>query len=892
MITINQIREKFLNFFKSKGSTIVASDSLVPKNDPTVLFTTAGMQQFKRQFLGNIDEYSKAATSQKCLRTDDLDEVGKTDFHHTFFEMLGNFSFGDYFKKEAISWAWEFLTKEMGISPDKLWVSVYKDDSEAYDIWMNDIKISKNRIVKLGDKSNFWPSDAKKNGPNGPCGPCSEIFFDYGENANCTSKKCDPDCDCGRFSEIWNLVFTQFNRKDGGELEPLPNKNIDTGMGLERLASVVQGKRNNFDTDVFEPILTAIEKKITKGALEIPLKEKRIIADHIRAIVFGINDGVIPSNKERGSVMKRLITDSTNIVLNCGVNEPTIYKLVPSVIKAMGKPYPELKKKEKDIKELIKGAEEAFILVRNQRIPELEKKIKECGPFEKIVDIAETAKKLGELIFIYRDTYGLPLMTIKEIVEDQLPKNKRNIVNDAIEIYENKMKKQQEQSRASSKMAGDVFVDANLNLDVPKTQFDGHQQQATKNKILALIMNGEQVNSVKKSDKVCIVLDKTPFYAESGGQIADTGYIKTDKAKIIITNTTKMDDIFIHEGVVEEGTIKVNDTVSAEIDVERRLSIMRNHTATHLLQTALREVLGTHVQQQGSFVAEDRLRFDFTHPKALTKDQISQIEDVVNTYVRKCSEVKKVEMTIEEAKKSGALAFFQEKYGNTVRIVSIEEYSKEFCGGTHLDYTGQIGLFKILGESAIAQGIRRIEATTGRFAYEYTKDLEKKLETIASAMKAPVSEVVERVNIQTKKLKVLEKELDKLQLDKIKGNIDNLIKSSNSIGKVKIITHLFKNVDIKVLRQVSDLIKQKEKSCVSVLASEYEGDAYILISVTDDLIKKDIKANTIIQEVAPIIEGSGGGRPQLAQAGSKNCSKLSKAIEKAKDLITKQLNAI
>jgi len=571
MMTTNEIRKKFLAFFESKGHTVVASDSVVPKDDPTVLFTTAGMQQFKRQFLGNIDNYTKAATSQKCIRTDDLDQVGETAFHHTFFEMLGNFSFGDYFKKEAINWAWEFLTKEVNIPSKKLWVSVYKDDEEAEKIWLEDIKIPTDRLVKLGDKSNFWPSDAKASGPNGPCGPCSEIFYDYGENASCTNANCNPDCDCGRFSEVWNLVFTQFNRKEGGILEHLPNCNIDTGMGLERLAAVVQGKTNNFETDLFAPILEFIDKEAEQENIRLDKKQRFVIADHIRAIVFAIGDGVIPSNKERGFVVKRLITDVSDMILQ-KKGKSFVHKLVPAVVDAMKEAYPELIKRMNETASYIKKVEEDYLKVFETRIPELRARTKAI--FEVDMSKEKQLEQLGTEWFTFRDRYGLTMPTIVATSTGIVSLDM--VDTETAKIHTEKLfKKQREQSRAGSKMAGDVFTNTELDLNVPKTAFLGHDNSETKSKIIKLFRENKSVDQICPGESIQIVLDQTPFYAESGGQIGDTGIIRGENGKVRIDDTAKVGDVFLHIGVVEEGILSINDTVDACINQDRRLSIMR-----------------------------------------------------------------------------------------------------------------------------------------------------------------------------------------------------------------------------------------------------------------------------------------------------------------------------
>ena len=613
-MTTNEIRAKFLNFFKSKGHSIIASDSLVPKDDPTVLFTTAGMQQFKPQFLGHMDGFTRAATCQKCLRTDDLDVVGKTDFHHTFFEMLGNFSFGDYFKKEAIHWAWEFLTGELKLPKEKLWVSVYQEDAEAYGIWANEIKVPKERIVKLGDKSNFWPSNAKLNGPNGPCGPCSEIFYEYPLNPECPNgKDCNPDCSCGRFSEVWNLVFTQFNRKDGGVLEPLPTKNIDTGMGLERLAAVVQGKKSNYETDNFVAILKVIKDTFAADKVKATESEYRIIADHMRAVTVGIADGVMPSNEGRGYVMRKLIVDMSDLAIKAGIEKPIVYTFTDIVNERLRDPYPELSGKASEIKEIIKRIEETFIKARREKIPKV------IEHYHSIMNTAAPRSgnigELGSFIFFMRDTEGLTLETIKSVLIEEGISNED--LKETLKIYEKLMKDQQERSRVASKMAGDVFINQDIVLNLPKTEFLGYGQLESDAIVLKVMHD-------KESRVSQIILNRTPFYAEAGGQVGDKGYLTGPEGKMRVEDTRKINDVYIHYGVID-GVIQSGQAVQAIVDESRRRAIMRNHTATHLLQAALREVLGAHIKQQGSLVEEGRFRFDFTHPKGVSPQEMKKL---------------------------------------------------------------------------------------------------------------------------------------------------------------------------------------------------------------------------------------------------------------------------
>jgi len=863
-MTTNEIRAKFLNFFKSKKHSIIASDSLVPKDDPTVLFTTAGMQQFKPQFLGHIDGFTRASTCQKCLRTDDLDVVGKTDFHHTFFEMLGNFSFGDYFKTEAIHWAWEFLTGELKLPQEKLWVSVYNEDTEAYAIWANEIKVPTDRIVKLGDKSNFWPSNARLNGPNGPCGPCSEIFFDYGVNPNCPKgKDCDPDCSCGRFSEVWNLVFTQFNRKDGGILEPLPAKNIDTGMGLERLVAVVQGKKSNYETDNFAAILKVIKDAFAANNAKATESEFRIIADHMRAVTIGIADGVMPSNEGRGYVMRKLIVDMSDLAIRAGIEKPVIHAFVDIVIERLKDPYPELSGKANDIKALIKRIEEAFIKVRRERVPELK---------EQLIANKDNGRSLGEILFLYRDTYGLTLSTMMLIANDT--GIAAFVLNDALKIFEAKMEEQKNRSRSSSKMTGDVYANQDFSLNLPKTEFVGYTETKAEAHVLRILNDQGEITEAHEAQPIKIILDRTPFYAEAGGQVGDSGYLTNTKVKVRVTGTHKANDIYIHSAVIEQGSLKAGDNVQAVIDESRRRSIKRNHTATHLLQAALRETLGTHIKQQGSLVEEGRLRFDFTHPMGIKPEEMKKIENRLEEFIRRSDQVTTEVLALEEAKKKGALAFFAEKYGQTVRVVSIGDYSREFCGGTHVSSTGDIEAMKIVSEGSVAQGIRRVEALTGHVAVD--DFLKKQAQEIAAIE-------------QAQRMKQAEKEKQSIYFDNIKASVDKIIESGENINGANLILRSLENIDITLLRKLSDLLKQKVKSGVFILGAKDAESASMVLSVTDDLVARGIKANELMTQISPLMDGSGGGKPQLAQAGSKQPQKLDGALNQAREIVKARL---
>lgn len=850
----NAIRQQFLDFFKSKQHRIVKSDSLIPE-DGSTLFTTAGMQQFKPQFMGQITDYTRATTSQKCLRTDDLDEVGETDFHHTFFEMLGNFSFGDYFKKEAIMWAWEFLTDVLGIPPNKLWVSVHHEDDEAYQIWLNEINIPAERIVKLGDKDNFWPANARENGPNGPCGPCSEIFYDWGAKPELNNEDDNPGHDQhGRFCEVWNLVFTQYNRQDGGVLEPLPSQNIDTGMGLERLTAVIQGQTNNFNTDLFTPILNAIRDQIP-GLMD---KQQRVMADHLRAICFSIADGIVPSNKEHGSVVKKLIDTCSVIAFYQGFDKPVVYTLVSTVIDLMGRHYPELIENQKVIQDNIKHFETLNLQKIVAKLPLFEEEIQGL-----------TGQGLGELVFVYHDTHGLTL----DIMQRAMKKAGVSFDHKAQQAYEARMIQQKELARASSKMQGDVFAYEQNITDVPKTIFTGYTQLVTESRILKLYTDGQNVDQATQGDQVVVILDKTPFYAESGGQVADTGFITHGEHVLQIVDVQKKNDVFLHTGIVDAGEFHVGDDVTVSVNADRRQAIVKNHTATHLLQAALTQILGEHVKQQGSMVADNRLRFDFTQPKAIKEKQLQEIEALVNDFVTRGEDVHVEELPIEVAKQKGARAYFADKYGDVVRVVSIGDFSIEFCGGTHVQNTADIGAVKVVSQSAVAQGIRRIEAVTGTYVDEYNRQ--------------KAEEEQQRAAQQAQKEQA--KNNMKQRFLTLKDGVDDIIGQADEISGARVVAHVFDDIDLPHLRQLSDLMKQKAPSCVALLGARTDDTGSLIISVTDDLVKKNIKAGDLVKEVAPIMGGQGGGRPQMAQAGSKHPEKINDVIEKAKDIVRGKL---
>ncbi|MDD5731177.1 MAG: alanine--tRNA ligase [Candidatus Omnitrophica bacterium] len=861
-MTADILREKFLAFFKARKHKIVESDSLVPKDDPTVLFTPAGMNQFKKEFMGFDSGFRRAATAQRCLRTDDLDKVGKTSSHHTFFEMLGNFSFGDYFKQEAIAWAWEFLTKELKIDSDKLWVSVYQDDDEAYNIWKDKIGIPENKIVKLGDKDNFWPAEAKTKGPNGPCGPCSEIFYDFGPAVGCGEKVCDPSCSCGRFVEIWNLVFTQFNRKDDGTLEPLPNKNIDTGMGLERLAAVMQGKQNNFETELFQPIIQEIRRSVE---VEInPEDAKKLlyaVADHLRAVVFSIYDGITPSNEGRGYIVRKIIRKSLLHLRSLGINKPFLNTLVGQLAQIMHVPYPDLKERQEDIARVILNEEENFITVLNSSDALVKEKLLQLRSKKQYNESSkEFGEELGTVAFKLYDARGIPL----EIVLRSFERNGLKLYKETEAVFDRLLLEQKNRSRQQSTMKGDVFDIKGLGVKLDDTKFVGYKENSCQAEILEILKDGKE-----------IILDQTPFYAESGGQVGDTGKLINGKNVFEVSNTQKVDNVFLHIGEVKSGSFKKGDKVTAQINVERRANIARNHTATHILQAALREVLGKHVQQQGSLVAEEKFRFDFTHFKGLSEEEISRVEELANNFVSKNQAVSCNEMAFKDAKKEGALAFFEEKYGENVRVISIGDISKELCGGTHLKNIGEIGLIKIISEGSVASGIRRIEGVTAGFAKQFVKEQQEKA--------AEESKKKEKL----KELKEQEKKRSSEMNSRLRDAMPKLMEKGLKINGINVVYSLEPDLDMNALRFLADNLKSELRKSVIALGSQdnEQKRASLVIAVTQDLLSKGLDAGALIRQVAPAIGGSGGGRQDFAQAGGTKPENFTLAFEKLKDII-------
>lgn len=865
----NTLRKIYLDFFARRGHKIVPSSSLVPADDPTLLFTSAGMNQFKKEFLGGASNFKTAVSCQRCLRTDDLDKVGVTSYHHTFFEMLGNFSFGAYFKQEAIEWAWEFLHEELKLSVKVLWVSVYEEDAEAYNIWKNKIGFPEEKIVKLGPKENFWPANAIEDGPNGPCGPCSEIFFDYGENKECPSLDCKPGCPCGRFVEIWNLVFTQYNRREGGTLEPLPNKNIDTGMGLERMASVLQGVKSNFEIDIFKPIIQAV---LIHHPSTINHQLINAIADHIRAITFAIYDGIIPSNTERGYVVRKLIRKAAFHGYTIGIKEPFLYKLAAVVANVFDRVYPDLKDKLSYIGDVILSEEKNFGSTLKSAPSILEREFK------------DSSKGTGLFAFKLYDTYGIPF----EITQGWLEKKGLKI---DIEEFNRCLKEQKERSQKSSVISKSVFAQGALNLGAAKSKFLGYHNTVVKNaKILKIINEGKFIREIEEVQYCQFVLDKTPFYAEGGGQIGDRGSVSRAKNVFCVENTVKYGDVIMHHGKVESGKFKVNDLVSCEVNEDFRQAVARAHTATHLLQASLRKVLGEHIKQSGSLVSEDRLRFDFIHPEKIPLEYLKQIEDLVQENILNKHKVETKLTTFKNAKKLGALAFFGDKYESKVRMVNIGDYSKELCGGTHLANSSEIGLFKIVSESSIAKGVRRIEALTGRLAWNKIKDEQDSLSKIASLLKTPPNEIAFVLEDTFKKTLELEKELERLKFELLKCDIEKLIEKADDVHGVQLITKKYENIEIGLLRKMADLIRAKVSSFALCFAVVKDSRVSLLVVLSNDLVQAGFDAAKIVKEAALLIDGGGGGRQNIAEAGGSNAGGIEAAFTKFREIIKTEVS--
>lgn len=877
----SEIRTKFLEFFRERGHKIVKSDSLVPRKDPTLLFTGAGMNQFKEMFLATATlKFTRAASSQKCLRTLDIGKVGKTASHHTFFEMLGNFSFGDYFKKETIVWAWEFLTQELDLPEEKLLVSIYEDDDEAAEIWMEGIGVPTEKISRLGSGENFWPANAQEDGPNGPCGPCSEIFYDKGPEIGCGRDECGVACDCDRYVEVWNLVFTQYNRRDGGVLEPLQKYNIDTGMGLERITSVIQGTESNFETDLFMPLIertadtlgVKYDKHAEEGA------RLRRIADHARAAAFCVGDGVLPSNEGRGYVLRRIIRRALNDGRVLGASGNFFYKLVPQISEMMGDVYPEVREMRESIVQILVSEEERFRSIIHQGTLLLEDEAKRM--------LAEGRDTLaGEDVFRLYDTYGLPLDMAEDILAG------KNLEIDRAG-FEREMQHQRDRARAAG-ISGIVFAHEKLQGvvdEVGTTEFIGYEKVRSRSTVRAILVGEESVKETGKGTEVTLLLDKTPFYSEAGGQTGDAGKIKGKSFEVEVVDTKRYGDTVLHEGKVVRGKARVGETVTCTVSNERRGAVARSHTATHLLHHVLRETLGRHVKQAGSLVEPDRLRFDLTHPSAITEEQKAVIEDGVNNLVMSDDPVRTREMSMEEALKKGAIALFGEKYGDQVRVVSAGKYSSELCGGTHCRRTGEIGLFRITGEESVAAGVRRIEALTGRRAMAETVVDRSLIAEAGERLGVQKENVLDKIASLAADVKNLRQNVIRLKEYDLKVKADEVFRDRREVNGVTVVSSVLSETDMEGLRKMTDFVRDMAKEPVVTLAgSEMDGKGFFVCTVSDDLVTKGIKARDIVDKAASIIEGGGGGRPNMAQAGGKRGDRIKEAMDAAADVLAVKL---
>ena len=874
MKTTAEIRQSFLDFFHSKGHQVVASSSLVPENDPTLLFTNAGMNQFKDVFLG-LDKraYSRATTAQRCVRAggkhNDLENVGYTARHHTFFEMLGNFSFGDYFKHDAINFAWEYLTSPqwLGLPKEKLWVTVYETDDEAYNIWNKEVGVPVERIIRIGDNKgapyasdNFWAM-----GDTGPCGPCTEIFYDHGEHI-WGGPPGSPEEDGDRYIEIWNVVFMQYNRLADGTMEKLPRPSVDTGMGLERISAVLQHVNSNYDIDIFK-ILIAKTAEIV-GSTDLTNKSLRVIADHIRSCAYLIADGVIPSNEGRGYVLRRIIRRAVRHGHLLGAKEAFFYKLVPTLIEVMADAGKDVKNKQADVERLLRLEEEQFARTLERGLTLLDEALSEV----------EDGILSGEVAFKLYDTYGFPLDLTADVCRE------RNIAIDE-EGFEREMEAQRLRAQAASQFG----VDYNNVVRVEgETKFEGYGESESLAKIIALFYDGKSVEQISAGQSAVVVLENTPFYAESGGQIGDRGYLTAQGVVFNVKDTQKYGRVFGHIGELEQGTLSVGQTLNAVVDSERRNRISLNHSATHLLHAALRQLLGTHVVQKGSLVSDSALRFDFAHPEAISKEQLTDIERLVNQKVRANFLIQTDIMDVEAAKAKGAMALFGEKYADQVRVLTMGDFSIELCGGIHAKRTGDIGLFKIISETAVAAGVRRIEAVTGENAIDWMLNQQHILEQCAELLKSDVNVLTDKIQQLQDKAKKAEKELQGLKEKAAMRAGSDLVKSAIKINGVSIIAHQFNGIETKSLRVMVDDLKNQLGSGIIVFTSILDEKVNLVVGVTSDLTAK-VKAGELVNLMAQQVGGKGGGRSDMAMAGGSRPENAAQAIKAAQDWLNENL---
>ena len=869
---LHEIRKEFLEFFQSKDHLILKSFPLIPKQDKSLLLIGAGMAPMKKYFTGELTPPKKrVSTCQKCIRTGDIENVGLTDRHATFFEMLGNFSFGDYFKHEAISWAWEFLTENLEISKDKLWVTVFYEDEEAYKIWRDEIHVPEERIVKMGKEDNFWELEV------GPSGPCSEIYVDRGKEYGCGDPDCKPGCECDRFIEVWNLVFTQFDKNEKGVYHPLAHPNIDTGMGLERIATVLQNTNNIFEIDAIKNIIEKIEelsnyKYQTDEKKDISV---RVITDHARAMTFLISDTVRPSNEGRGYVLRRLIRRAARHGRLLGIKRAFLSEIADLIIDSWSVEYNDLVENREKIKEVIRIEEEKFLETIDQGMNIL-------GSYLEELDKENKKILPGDKAFKLYDTYGFPIDLTIEILEDQGYEVDRSGFDENMEEQRRRARESREHDQVgwTSKESEHYYEDLN-------SEFTGYSDDESDSKIVRIVLDGEIVDSACEGDRAIFVLDKTPFYGEGGGQVGDIGTISSDNFEVEIIDTKKTSKgIVLMVGDVTEGIAKVDSNVHAKIDSKRRNNIRRNHSVTHLLHKALKEVLGTHVNQAGSLVRDDYMRFDFTHFEAISSEDLKKIEEIVNEEIYKALPVDTIITNPEEAAKLGAVGLFEEKYGDIVRVVKMGDFSIELCGGTHVKNTSEIGMFKILQEGGISSGVRRVECITGPAVYKYLNENLAQIDRISKLVKANKSEIEHKIETTQTELKEAQKEIESIKKDKAKSEIDNVLDSKFEIDEGFGLVYKFENMDVATLRDLADSVKDKLGKAVVVFATINEGKLNFVAAASNEISKK-YNAGNIVREVAKICGGSGGGRPAMATAGASDLTKVDEALDFAKELLTK-----
>ena len=889
-MTTDEIRSRFLEFFRKRDHRIIASDSLIPHNDRTLLFTGAGMNQFKEQFLGpRAADFTRAATCQKCLRTADIDNVGVTRWHMTFFEMLGNFSFGDYFKREACQWAWQFMLEEMGQDAERLHITIFEDDEETFEIWNRIVGVPEDRIWRFGEKENYWPESAPSKGPNGPCGPCTEVLIDTNPKG---PEDRTPENDSQRFVEVWNLVLQQFDRQEGGRLVPLPSRNIDTGMGLERMAAIMQGKPTNMDIDVMLPIVEAAAElagtKYLPGNTNDTDRRLRRIAEHVRSVAFCIADGALPDRYGRGYVVRKLIRRAALDGRRLGITGPFLSRLVPVVEKTMGGTYPEIGQRKDTILNILEAEEKRFTAA-----------IEESVGIRRFEDTVGRLKADGqeamaaEALFQFYDTHGIPI----EFMEQRLQEEDLSFDREG---FERAMDQRREQSRAGSGFGDEAIVFKRetlspqaldrLHRENLATEFDGYDSTESEATVLAIFAGDEWVEKADAGADAQVLLDRTPFYARAGGQVGDVGTLEGPDGTAAVADTILDHEFIVHLAKVEKGRIERGRRVRAAVDADCRLATARNHTATHLLQWALRLVLGEHVHQAGSEVSPERLRFDFTHPTALSLEERLKVEDLVNERILEAANVGVRHMPIEEARSLGAMALFGEKYADQVRVVSIGDFSRELCGGTHLASAGRIGLFKITSEESVAAGVRRITGVTGKGALDYLHEEEDRMASVCRSLKAAPDTLADRVEGLQRQIKDLKNELAQARSLTKRGGLDEVIEKVEDAGGVPVAVSQVEGADLGALREACDAARAKLGSILIVLASCEGRKINLVAAATKDLVERGVHAGDLIRAVAKMVGGGGGGRADFGQAGGKNADALPDALAKVPDLVREQLS--